>query len=222
MMQRLQWQRTWIFVAAVSIGLAACGDDNGGGDGMTDTGMTDTGMTDTGMTDTGTTDTGTTDTGADAGTTNDILGVWVDGFGGSHWITEDRWQSGWGPGALRFAALEWDTDAMWLVAQNDSDNAFNPDLFSRFEWTFDGEQLYYCQSVFDGASADEARDAERADAADLDAGCSGFGWSSLTAGQGDLAILGEYTDGFGTHTIGTNWTQTYDGSAPLVFAIGEY
>jgi len=277
MVQWMRVQRGGLLIASLALGLAACGDDDGGGDaadtGVTDAGMTDTGVSDTGMTDTGVTDTGGSDTGGDvaedatdagadviedaadvgvdatdtgldatdggtdaadggadsgadsgdAGPSFDLEGVWVDGFGGTHWITDDRWQSGWGPSAFVFATIEWDLDAMWLVAENDAANAFNPGLFSRFEWTIDGEgQLYYCQSVFDGASADEARDAERADAEDLDAGCGGFGWSTLTAGQGDLAIAGVWTDGFGTHTIDDAWTQDYGDGSPLIFVFDAY
>jgi hypothetical protein len=71
--QKLFSFRTYLTVAAVTVGLCAvgCGDDDGGGgDAATDTAVTDTG-TDTGTSDTGTTDTGTADSGAgDAGPVN--------------------------------------------------------------------------------------------------------------------------------------------------------
>jgi hypothetical protein len=203
-------------VAALATLTAACGD--------ADSGET----TDTGVADAGVTDAGTADVTADASDTSDtstspeIQGVWVDGFGFSHWVTAEQWQSGWGPTALRFVIVEQNDDAMWLVAENDADNEFNPGLFSRFEWTFSDEQLYYCQSVFDAPSADDAATADPADASDLESGCNGFGWSSLTEGQGDLAIVGTWTDGFGTHTVDDAWTQDYDDGSPLAFVIVEW
>jgi hypothetical protein len=105
----------------------------------------------------------------------EIVGEYVDNFMGEHAITETEWTN---YGSVYLIA-EWDNDAMFVVAQNHPDNEYNPDLWSRFDWTWDGDQLYYCQSVFDGDTIDDARSGG-ADADDLMAGCGMFPWSSLT------------------------------------------
>ncbi|MEC9073351.1 MAG: hypothetical protein VX938_13255, partial [Myxococcota bacterium] len=70
-----------------------------------------------------------------------------------------------------------------LVAQNDSTNEYNPDLWSRFQWTSteDG-QHYYCQVAFDAADEATAWALDSADETDPAAGgCGGFPWTTLTA-----------------------------------------
>ena len=71
---------------------------------------------------------------------------------------------------------------MWIVAQNASTNAYNPDLWSKFEWMYDADTLYYCQSAYDAADAQTAQDT-MADRDDVNAGCGGFGWSILTSDE---------------------------------------
>jgi len=105
----------------------------------------------------------------------DILGSYVDDFGYSHTINETHWLSE----GSTFTILEYDNAEMAIIAQNDPTNAAFPDLFSRFDWAWDGEDLYFCQSVFDGATIDDARNGG-ADPDDLAAGCGGFPWSMLT------------------------------------------
>jgi hypothetical protein len=91
-----------------------------------------------------------------------------------------------------FHVLEVVNDESWLVAENDSDNEFNPGLYSRFEWTEAEGSLYYCQSVFAAQSAEDASTEPPADAEDLDAGCGGFSWTALFG----LNIVGNYVDSF--------------------------
>jgi hypothetical protein len=104
-----------------------------------------------------------------------IAGNYVDDFATDHSISEDEWSTG----DFHFAIVEYDNDEMYVIAQNAETNMFNPGLWSRFDWTWDGDQLYYCQSVFDGAAIEDAR-ADSGDASDLAMGCQGFPWSLLT------------------------------------------
>ena len=103
-----------------------------------------------------------------------LAGVHTDEWGDSHTITDESWTNAAGS----FAIAEYDNEAMWAVAQNADTNEYFPGLWSRFDWTYDGETLYYCQSVYDGATIDDAK-AGSADAADLTMGCSGFAWTRL-------------------------------------------
>ena len=68
----------------------------------------------------------------------------------------------------------------YLIAENDAGNSYNPGLFSKFEWTMDNGDLYYCQSAYNAATAADAMNAA-ADATDIAAGCGGFGWTGLIA-----------------------------------------
>ena len=72
-------------------------------------------------------------------------------------------------------------DAQYVIAQNSPDDLYNPDLWSKYNWTVDAEGIiYYCQITFGEATEDDALAVADADAGDLAAGCSGFGWSALT------------------------------------------
>jgi hypothetical protein len=108
----------------------------------------------------------------------EIVGSYVDSFMGTHEVTADTWTMA---GMGVFHIETWNNDADYLVAQNDTMNEFNPDLWSRMDWTEADGQLYFCQSVFDAETAEAAEMAEGADASDLTAGCAGFEWTQLTA-----------------------------------------
>ena len=109
--------------------------------------------------------------------TLDLIGTYTDSWGGTQTVTDDTWSTG--SGSL-YHISQFDNDAGSIVAQNDSGNSYNPDLFSKFEWTMDNDGLYYCQSAYNAATEEDAMNAA-ADATDLTTGCGGFGWSSLTA-----------------------------------------
>ncbi|MBX2801929.1 MAG: hypothetical protein KTR31_29890 [Myxococcales bacterium] len=110
-----------------------------------------------------------------------IAGSYSDDFGGSHAISDASWVQDYGAyGVTSFTIVAHHNDEGWVVAQNDSDNDFNPDLWSRFEWVEVEGTLYYCQILFDGAEEDDAYAAGPADAADpATAGCGGAPWTAL-------------------------------------------
>ena len=77
-------------------------------------------------------------------------------------------------------------NAGWFVAKNGDQNAYNPGRWSFFEWTYFGDgqdaELWYCHTVFDASSAEDAKAADRADASDpATGGCgtSNFRWTKL-------------------------------------------
>ncbi len=125
----------------------------------------------------------------------EIQGRWFDDYGTAHEINQDAWQMG----NSRFLVSSWDNDADYLIAQNDSINAYFPGLWSRFDWTMSGSTLYYCQIAYDAADASAAEAANGADFTDLIAGCNGFAWSRL---RPQLEIRGSWVDNWGSsHTI---------------------
>lgn len=103
-----------------------------------------------------------------------IGGTWDDGYF-QHTIDEAAWTMGDGV----FHVAETSVDARFLIAQNDAGNEFFPGLWSRFDWHFDDTDLYYCQSAYDAADQAAAAESE-SDPSQLDSGCGGFAWSSLT------------------------------------------
>jgi hypothetical protein len=120
----------------------------------------------------------------DSGSDNDggedaleIIGSYTDDFGGSHEISTDTWTM---DGIGVFHLSSFDNEAGYVVAQNDADNEYNADQWSRMDWTYDGDDLYFCQPVFDAESEEDAVDAPGADADDLATGCGTFAWSQLS------------------------------------------
>lgn len=137
----------------------------------------------------------------------EVSGSWIDDWGTSHDIDQESWIMD----DSVFHITQFDNGADFMVAQNDADNAYNPELWSRFDWMYDtGGALYYCQIAYDAADEATAAANEDADRSDLDAGCAGFAWSCLNE---RLAIIGDYTDDYGTnHQIGQDeWFQSIDG-----------
>jgi len=139
-----------------------------------------------------------------------IIGSYADDFGQDHAVTDSSWIiTGFGNTSV-FNFVSYDNTERTIIAHNAADNPFNPDLWSRFDWTTHEGELWYCQSVIDGATEDDAR-APAAAASDHSpdtTGCAGYAWSRVRT---PLNIRGTYEDIYnGTHVITqTTWTQTY-------------
>lgn len=115
----------------------------------------------------------------------EIAGAWSDDYGGQYQVDDEGiTQIGFGDPSF-YHVSQYSNDGRWLVARNDSANAYSADLWSRFDWTwFDagqGESLYFCQIAYDAASEEAAMNAEAADPEDPTAGgCAGYAWSRLS------------------------------------------
>ena len=164
----------------------------------------DTGFFDIDIDDTDTNDTDTEDTSdSDTSDTNDIgpggleiIGSYADSLGDSHTINEELWTTS--SGAL-FNISQYDNNSGFLIAQNDATNAFEPERWSKFQWTInDNGGLYYCQSISDAATEEDAMGAN-ADPADLGMGCIGSPWVELRL---NMDLDGDFVDNTGQpHTI---------------------
>ncbi|MCH9686596.1 MAG: hypothetical protein K0V04_34505 [Deltaproteobacteria bacterium] len=114
----------------------------------------------------------------------EIAGTWFedfgDGSGVDHIIDDSGWDqlSDFGDGIFHIDSF--DNAARTVIAQGDEANEFFPGLYSKFNWTWDGDDLYYCTAVFDAETAADAEASPDADDGDLGAGCGGFGWSLLS------------------------------------------
>lgn len=118
--------------------------------------------------------------GADAGTL-EIAGTWEDEFGTNYEIDDVAVKTGSEFGSSSIYLTQIDNAAQWVIGQNAQENEYNPCLYSRLEWHWEGEELYVCQSVFMAGSEIAAEKAPMADSGDLETGCGGFSWSKLTA-----------------------------------------
>ena len=108
----------------------------------------------------------------------DITGDWVDEWGTEHSVDSDSWNEN--------TITQYDNHEMWAVAQNSEDDQYYPGLWSKYDWTWESEELYYCQSPFGADTEADALSAESANASDLAAGCGGFPWSLMEeAGHDD-------------------------------------
>jgi hypothetical protein len=183
----------------------------------------DTGFFDIDIDDTDTNGPDTNDTSPpDTSDTNDpgsssleIIGSYADSLGDSHTIDEELWTTG--SGAL-FSISQYDNNSGFLIAQNDASNAIEPERWSKFQWTInDNGGLYYCQSISDAATEEDAMGAN-ADPADLGMGCIGSPWVELRL---NMDLDGDFVDNNGQpHTINAFlWVM---GTAPSLFHIAEY
>jgi len=114
-----------------------------------------------------------------------IAGHYDDEWGGHHAITSEVWTQSGFDAVSQFFVSEYSNTEVWLVAKNGPDNAWNADLFSRFDWTWmddgTGEALWFCQTIFNAESAEAALNTPAADATDpAVGGCGDFPWTKLT------------------------------------------
>ena len=135
-------------------------------------------------------DSGTdSDTDADAGAL-EIIGDYHEDWGAAHQVTAEAWTVVFpglgdaGPTTSVSHITSFDNGADHLVAQNDHELSYNPDLWSRYDWTYadlsdGGVELYYCQIEYAAADEETAESNESADPDDLGAGCGTFPWSRL-------------------------------------------
>lgn len=219
--------------------LASCGSSKNDKNETSDTGDTDTSDTgdtgsadtdtgdsdaDTGDTDTDTgdsdADTGDTDTDADIGNTDTdtepdepepaarhaIIGKYTDGWT-THIISNSVWQMNDSTGL--FFISQFDNENGFIIAHNGENNAWNAGLWSRMDYTFSDDKLYYCSTIYDAESEEAALSAEPADKDDLTSGCTGFSWSELTEiteesiSKDDVKIAA-WATGYADYTPGEN------------------
>ncbi len=96
----------------------------------------------------------------------EISETYVDDTGQFHAVGADGWLSfGLGDQLVYFVCLV-DNENDYLIAQNGSANDVDYELYSRFEWFVEGDQLYFCNQVTDAGSQPDALDFAALPAAD--------------------------------------------------------
>ncbi|MBU2513742.1 hypothetical protein KJ966_20570 [bacterium] len=139
---------------------------------------------------------------------NEVLGEFADNYSGSHSISSTRWVQG----ESGFSITKISTDSDYMLAKNDTDNAYNGGKYSRLDWATDSSgNLYYCQIAYDKNSESEAEAITTADkSSPSTGGCGGFAWSRLIAFND---VIGEFADNYsGAHSVSaTRWIQGNSG-----------
>lgn len=136
----------------------------------------------------------------------ELQGAWDDNFGGAHDIDSRRWLNYSDTVVVTFDNVE-----EYAIAFNGPD-AFVPNSWSRFDWTFDNGSYWYCQTAYDAASYEDALATPRSDDSDpANGGCGDFGFSWTQLIEAPLAIAGVYDDNFGgSHDVdATAWVQGF-------------
>lgn len=106
----------------------------------------------------------------------DIAGIYVDNYGGLQEVASSVWISG----PLVFEICSVDNAKHQIIAHNSTRNQYNPDKYSRFDWTTSRNRLWYCQTVYDAASPEQAASAPAPDTLDPRThGCGQSEWSTL-------------------------------------------
>ena len=131
-----------------------------------------------------------------------IEGEWIDEWNSSQVIDSDSWNSN--------TITHYDNDEMWAVAENGADS-WNPGFWSKYDWTWNSEELYYCQSTFAAETEVDALSADSANATDLDTGCGGFPWSQMDHAHDDHDDHDEMVCyDMNTHTVNMSLTTESD------------
>ncbi|MBL4632241.1 MAG: hypothetical protein JKY56_00105 [Kofleriaceae bacterium] len=117
------------------------------------------------------------DSGPDADSI--VLGDFVDDYGIRYQITSSEW--GQLPGTI-FHISKWDSEEMYLIAQNDSANPGDGGLWTRIDWVLLPDMpdypWAYCLTAYDARSA-EAAEATQANRDQPRSGCNGFPFSRM-------------------------------------------
>lgn len=172
----------------------------------------------------------------------EIVGTYEDGFGYIHLINATTWDQG---DMGIFHITKYDNEKDFVIAQNDAVKSFNPGKWSRMDWAWSGDDLYFCQIAYDKNSAAEAEATTDTDPEDISTGCNGNPWTKLTpttfagaAGTpGSPAVAKDdpritaWASGVATVQWGENLTEAWkdtekglgpaDGNATAVVSLGD-
>ena len=148
-----------------------------------------------------------------AAKTIEIVGNYLDEWGGEHVINAKRFIQVAGFGSSAFEILTYSNSKKYIIAKNSDHNDWYASQYSRFDWATVNSQLYFCQTAYTATSAAQAESMTPSDPSNLMGGCGGFPWSKLTAQVSNfsLGVLGTYHDDYSTphHISGSQWVMDF-------------
>jgi hypothetical protein len=110
--------------------------------------------------------------------TLEIVGNYLDEYSSDHQVTASTWTSFGGGSVIHIIAYS--NEENFLLGQNDAVNSFNPNMYARQDWTYFNGSLYYCSTVYDGATLQDAYAGSADSSNPTLGGCGGFSWTNLT------------------------------------------
>lgn len=140
----------------------------------------------------------------------EIIGRYMDDFDTSHVITETEWTSRSSYGTTVSHISQYDNEQDFVIAQNDSEKSWNPDKWSRFDYTVKNGDIYYCQTAYNAETEEAALATPAADKTDpTTKGCGDYNspWTKLH--KDIVELIGRFNDNWGmSHIISnTAWFQ---------------
>ena len=105
-------------------------------------------------------------------------GQYADEYGTAHEITETTWTAG----DSSYQITQFSNETQMIIAQNDSGNEYNPDMWSRFDWAENDDGLWICQTAFNAESGEDALNTAAPDSGDpATSGCGTFKWTKMVS-----------------------------------------
>ena len=155
----------------------------------------------------------------------EIIGRYMERSGdyeASHIITETEWTSRSSYGTSVYHISQYDNANDFIIAQNDSEKSWNPDKWSRFDYTVKNGELYYCQTAYNAETEEAALATPAADKTDpATKGCGSSPWTKLT--KDVVEIIGAYTAYGYKHVISnTVWVQLDPFYGDSIFHITQF
>ena len=131
------------------------------------------------------------------------------------------------PGVSYISA--YDNETGTIIAQNDASNAYNPDLWSRFDWEYVADKLWYCQTAYAAESEEAALATEAADATNpAEEGCGGFSWtrcqtkrSKFAANTAILGVASTPSPRPPRESVKSSYISQFDNDAKFIIAQNE-
>jgi len=112
----------------------------------------------------------------DAGSELAIQGLYVDNYETAHEIDNETWSIG----TSSFLITQFSNVTQMVIAQNDSQNEWSAEQWSRFDWTENSDGLWICQTTYDSETEEAAINTAAADTTDPAlGGCGTFAWTKL-------------------------------------------
>jgi hypothetical protein len=109
-----------------------------------------------------------------------LIGQFTDDYNIEYELTEDLFIL---KPNNKFHILTWNTEEMYFIAQNDSSNAYDPNLYSKIDWVkFDEMEPFiwgFCISAYNAPTADSAKAVDIADRSAPKTGCNGYPFSRM-------------------------------------------
>jgi hypothetical protein len=156
-----------------------------------------------------------------------LIGAWTSNYNNDITITSTTWYSKSSYGTSSYNIETWGDG--WILAQNAATNTYNPSKWSIFHYHTSGSGYGFCQTIYDGASADAVLSADTStlyDSADAAKGCGNFNGGSphtiITSYSSPL--IGAWTSNYNNAitVTSTTWTDvsSYGTSKYTIEAIG--